>query len=80
VTKSYILVLRGCDDINKCKIDFSNDFQKDIFIFYAKHLNSKCESCCQPTIHLYYGDSKLYKELSLYNLNDFDDLIGGYYE
>lgn len=78
--KRYIIVLRGCDDINKSLIDFNDNFTLENFIFYARHLNSKCECCCQPTIHLYYGDSKLYKNLDLYNLDYFDDLVGGYYE
>lgn len=77
---SYIIVLRGCDDINKSKIDFFTEEERDRFIFYARHLNSNCKCCCQPTIHLYYGNSKLYSDLDLYNLSDFDDLVGGYYE
>lgn len=78
-TKNYIIVLRGCDDINKSLICFSNEKEKNNFIFYARHLNSKSECCCQPTIHLYELNSNLFKILDIWNLYDFVDLdlIGG---
>ena len=77
--KEYVIILRGCDDITKIKYLLS-DNELQFLIKFGQYINKfSHHDCCKPTIHLFEDNISL-KKIDLFNLSDFDDLVGGYYE